>query len=156
MFSRTSCSCQRFTPLSRFMVYWVSVAEESVLSVLTVRIVTWGSEDYVNISHTEGANLVEGLTNYWAEWPCKQGNPLSALLFLQDLVHPFSVPNEDKENTYSDPQNWCNVLLVFVVLNMAHVYVRTMLSNSEMICSLASCLQDKPLIMWFGCKLIEL
>src|SRR6266404_7286995 len=48
---------------------------------------------------------------------------------------------------YSDPQNWCNVLLFFVVLNMAHVYVRTMLSNSEMICILASCLQDKPLIM---------
>ncbi len=48
---------------------------------------------------------------------------------------------------YSDPQNWCNVLWFLVVLNMAHVYVRTMLSDSEMICSLASCIQDKPLIM---------
>ena len=48
------------------------------------------------------------------------------------------------KGVYSDPQNWCNVLWCFVVLNMAHVYVRTMLSHSEIICSLAS---DKPLIM---------
>src|SRR6266404_61245 len=65
----------------------------------------------------------------------------------QGVVHMQLVLLKASCLWYSDPQNWCNVLLFFVVLNMAHVYVRTMLSDSEMICSLASCLQDKPLIM---------
>ncbi len=46
--------------------------------------------------------------------------------------------------TYSDPQNCCNVLLFFIVFKTAHVYVRIMLSDGEMICSSASCLQNKP------------
>src|SRR6266404_9116092 len=45
--------------------------------------------------------------------------------------------------TYSDPQNCCNVLLFFIVFKTAHVYVRIMLSDGEMICSPASCLQNK-------------
>jgi len=38
---------------------------------------------------------------------------------------------------YSDPQNRCNVLLFFIAFKTAHVYVRIMLSNGEMICSSA-------------------